>query len=156
VGRDGYTGLVLLAASAALFWATLGLERHPMVPVGPAFYPRIVLGITALLALMLLASDLLARRQRREAPPGTTRLRYGLVAAAFAVFTVYVLSLPYLGFRLATFLFMVAMQAALDPPRGARRWAMVAVIALATAGVTYYAFDQYLHVLLPRGRWTGF
>jgi hypothetical protein len=32
----------------------------------------------------------------------------------------------------------------------------VAVIALATAVATYFVFERYLSVLLPRGRWTGF
>ncbi|MGH6610318.1 MAG: hypothetical protein ACRECQ_08685, partial [Burkholderiaceae bacterium] len=57
MGRDAITGLVILAASLFLFWATLGLERHPLVPVGPEFYPQLVLGATALLALLLVISD---------------------------------------------------------------------------------------------------
>ena len=48
------------------------------------------------------------------------------------------------------------MQAALDPPRGMRRWAIVAIVALVATAATYYTFDSYLQVLLPRGRWTDF
>ena len=33
---------------------------------------------------------------------------------------------------------------------------MVAITAFVTTLVTYYLFDGYLQVLLPRGRWTGF
>ena len=153
MGRDGYTGLAVLAASLALFWATLGLEPHPMVPVGPGFYPRIVLGATAALALLLVVGDLIARPRAAaaKAPPN-----YRLVVLAFAIVAAYVIALPWIGFRVATLVFLVAMQAALEPPRNARRWLLVCVVGLVTTGAIYFAFERYLHVLLPRGHWTGF
>lgn len=161
MGRDTITGLVVIATSLVLLWATLGLERHPMVPVGPGFYPRIVLGITAGMALLLVVLDVLARRKAASsaegaAPEDAARPNYGLVAAAFAMFTAYVLALPYLGFRIATFIFLVAMQAVLEPPRGVRRWVILLAVALVATAASYYAFERYLHVLLPRGLWTDF
>ncbi|HYC38354.1 MAG TPA: tripartite tricarboxylate transporter TctB family protein [Usitatibacter sp.] len=159
MGRDGYAGLAILVASLALFWATLGLERHPMVPIGPGFYPRVILGITAAMALGLLVSDVLARRRRvvgAQAAPAGQRPNYGLVVAAFAVFTVYVLALPWLGFRLATLLFLLAMPVLLERPAGVRGWVIVALVAVVATLASHYAFESYLHVLLPRGRWTGF
>ena len=180
MGRDGYTGLVVLAASLVLFWATLGLERHPMVPVGPAFYPRIVLGVTALMAVMLVVFDVWRARKsgsgrslpssavvggrsdeamQRVAPAkaaARVRPNYALVASAFAVFTAYVVMLPYLGFRPATLLFLLAMQVTLEWPRARRRWVAVGLIAIVATFAIHYVFEQYLHVLLPRGRWTDF
>jgi len=159
MGRDTITGLAVLAASLVLFWATLGLERHPMVPVGPGFYPRIVLGITALMALLLVVVDVLERRKavaKAGEAEGAARPDYGLVLAAFAVFAAYVIALPYLGFRIATLAFLIVMQAVLEPPRGVRRWAIVLAVALVATAASYYAFERYLHVLLPRGLWTGF
>lgn len=160
MGRNGYTGLAVLAASLALLWGTLGLERHPMVPVGPDFYPRIVLGITALMALTLVAVDVLRHWRARPGTPArpaaAAGASYGLVVAAFGVFALYVVSLPYLGFRGATFAFLIAMQATLEWPRGARRWLLVLVIAVAATVAIHGVFEGYLQVLLPRGRWTGF
>ncbi len=159
MGRDTIAGLAVLAASLALFWATLGLERHPMVPVGPEFYPQIVLGITAAMAVLLILLDQLARRRAapaRAAPPTAPRANYGLVAASFGIFAAYVVALPWLGFRVATALFMVALQVALETPRGARGWAAVVALALIATATIYYTFEHYLHVLLPRGAWTGF
>jgi len=157
MGRDAITGLVVLAASLALYGATLGLEQSPLVPIGPAFYPRIVLGITAALAAVLVAADVLVRRRAGAAPsPPRPKLRYAMVAVMFALFGAYVLALPYAGFRVSTFAFVVAMQAALEPPHGMRRWAIVAIVALVATAGTYYTFDSYLQVLLPRGRWTDF
>lgn len=157
IGRDGYAALVLLAASLGLYWATLGLQQHPLVPIGPGFYPRIVLGITAALSALLGVRDVVSRRRRKlaeELPSGRTQ--YALVLRAFGVFGAYVVFLPYLGFRIATFLFLMAMQTTLDWPRSTRRWIVVLAVAVVATAATYLVFERYLHVLLPRGRWTSF
>ena len=160
MGRDAVTGLVVLATSLFLFWATLGLERHPLVPVGPEFYPQLVLGVTAFLALLLVVSDVIANRRARVTPArsvSTARPNYKLVVSAFAIFALYVIALPYLGFRLASFAFLIAMPVTFEPPSAhRRRWLVVFLVALVATVLTYLIFNNYLHVLLPRGRWTGF
>ncbi len=151
--RDGWTGLVSLAASLYLFWDTLGLKESPLVPVGPGFYPRIILGITAVLSAALLAFSLFGKKAQAAAPQARN---YALVLVVFAICGVYTLALPFLGFRLATLLFMPALQASLDFPATRKQWIGVAITAVATTFVTYVLFESYLSVLLPRGRWTGF
>lgn len=151
IGRDGLAGLAVCAASLVLFALTLGLQTNPLVPVGPGFYPRIVLGVAAGLGLALVVADLLPARKPRPAE----RLNYALVAIGFAIFALYVVALPYLGFRAATFVFVAALNAVLDPPRRASQWARVLALALATTLVTWLVFEHYLSVLMPRGRWTG-
>jgi hypothetical protein len=150
IGRDGVAGLLGLAGSLVLLAATRGLPQPALVPIGPAFYPRIVLAITALLSAALVASDLLRRQRPKPAPA-----RYRLVVLTFAIFTAYVFALPWLGYRLSTFAFVAGLQATLEPPRG-RRWWRVLTVAVITAVATYYVFEVYLSVLLPRGRLTGF
>jgi putative tricarboxylic transport membrane protein len=156
LSRDGWAGLAVLAASLVLFGLTLGLKDSPMVPVGPGFYPRIVLGITAVFGAMLLAAEMLARRAHPAATAPRATLNYALVAISFATFGLYVVSLPYLGFRIATVAYVATANATLDPPHGVRGWARVAAIALLTAFITHLIFERYLTVLLPRGAWTGF
>jgi hypothetical protein len=65
-------------------------------------------------------------------------------------------ALPYLGFRVSTFVYVAATNALLDLPRTAKGWARVLLIALITTVAVYYVFERYLTVLLPRGRWTDF
>ena len=156
IGRDGWAGLVILAACAVLWWMTLDLKENPLVPIGPGFYPRIVIGITALFAALVVVGDALAgRRGRPPAQPGA-KANYPLVLASFAAFGVYVISLPWLGFRVGTFLYVAAAAGLLAQPRDAKGWLKVLVLALLTAAITYFVFERYLQVLLPRGRWTGF
>ena len=162
LGRDGIAGLVCLGLSIILLVLTRGLPQSALVPIGPDFYPRIVLAIMAALSVMLIAADVWSRWRSRGAVTAAPAVaapeerNYRLVTVTFAVFAVYVLLLPWLGFRVATFLFVAALQVVLEKPQGWRRWTVVITAALATVIVTYLAFEVYLSVLLPRGRWTGF
>ena len=142
----------MLAASLFLFALTLGLRDSPLVPIGPGFYPRIVLGLTAVLAAAMVLIDLLTKAQPRPLPEAD----YGSVVLHFAVFGLYVLALPSLGFRVATLAYIAATNALLDWPRSAKGWLRVAALALIATAVVYLVFEHYLTVLLPRGRWTGF
>jgi hypothetical protein len=155
IGRDGITGLILLAVSLFLLVKSFQLPSLAIVPVGPGFYPAIVLSLMAVASALLVLQDLLKRR----APAGAEdapRRNYRLVVIAFAIVGAYVVLLPLLGFRVATVLFVGALQAALDRPRTMRQWVVLATIALGTAVVSYFIFERYLLVLLPRGAWTGF
>ncbi len=162
LSRDGIGGLVVFAGSLVLIGMTLGLKDSPLVPIGPGFYPRIVLGICAVLGFAMFVNDWLDQRKagpgsaplapRREGPP----LNYQLVAIMFAVFVAYAVALPFLGFRIATFAYVAATNALLSPPTGPTHWVRVVILALATAFLTHQLFENYLSVLLPRGRWTGF
>ncbi len=151
LSRDGIAGLVCLAGSLLLLWVSRALPQPALVPIGPGFYPRILLGITALLSAALIVQDLRAPRR----PRARGDAQYRLVILTFVIFGVYVGLLPVLGYRVATFAFVLVLQATLEPPRG-RRWALVLAVALATTLVTYIVFERYLFVLLPRGTLTGF
>jgi hypothetical protein len=134
-----------------LFALTLGLKGTALVPVGPGFYPRIVLGITAVLAAWVLLQSFW-----KAARAGKGDENYALVAGVFAIFFLYVGALPFLGFRLSTLFFMLGLQPVLGSPRGAKGWLVVGATALITTVVSYILFEHYLQVLLPRGRWTDF
>ncbi len=155
LSRDGWAGLVILAMSAVLFADTLGLKGSPLVPVGPAFYPRIVLGVTAFFALWLLAADFFSRKPEPGAGKAAGAHHYGAVVLHFVLFGVYIGLMPGLGFRIATFAYVAAANAIMAPPERPSQWLRVLLLALGTVIVTYFAFDTYLMVLLPRGRWTG-
>lgn len=150
IGRDGVAGLVCLAGSLTLLGMSRGLPQSALVPIGPAFYPRILLTVTAVLSAALVVADVRARRG--PAPPPA---RYRLVVLAFAIFGAYVALLPALGYRVATFLFVAGLQAALEPP-APRRWWVPVALGVATSTVTWLVFERYLSVLLPRGRLSEF
>jgi len=157
IGRDGIAGLILLAISLVLLVQSFQLPSLPIVPIGPGFYPAIVLSFMAAASALLVLQDLVKRRAPAAAGASDTpRRNYRLVVIAFAIVGGYVVLLPLLGFRVATVLFVAALQAGLGRPHTARQWIVLGVIALGTAAVSYVVFERYLLVLLPRGAWTGF
>ena len=66
------------------------------------------------------------------------------------------LSSLYLSQGLPYGFFTQALPVLLEPPRTAARWAIVVATALVATAAAYFVFERYLHVLLPRGRWTDF
>ena len=153
-------GLICLALSIGMLLLTRGLPQSSFVPVGPDFYPRIVLVIMAVLSALLIVLDLWPQGAKgAQAPaaaaPAPEQRNYRLVGVTYAVFTGYVILLPLVGYRVSTFLFVAALQAVFEPPRGARGWVLLMISGLATAFATYIVFNDYLSVLLPRGHWTG-
>jgi hypothetical protein len=159
LGRDGIAGLIGLAVSLLLLPQAMSLPRLPIVPVGPGFYPTIVLMFLGLTSAVLLLQDVVAQRRAAAAGPAEAspapHRAYGLVAAAFALVAAYIVLMPLVGFRISTVLFVAAFQFALERPRAPQQWAVLAAIAAGTSAVTYFAFNHYLLVLLPRGAWTG-
>jgi putative tricarboxylic transport membrane protein len=157
LGRDSFAGLIFLSVSLALLVQSFGLPQLPLVPVGPGFYPRIVLIFMAVTSAALVVQDLLARPASAAsvAAPAQPQRAYGLVALSFAIIALYVVLLPLLGYRIATVAFVAAMQATLERPTTWRQWAVLAAIAIGTSALTYLVFERYLTVLLPRGSWTN-
>jgi hypothetical protein len=158
--RDGVAGLVCLVISIWLLLLTRGLPPAIMVPIGPAFYPRVVLLIMVELSVVLIGLDVLTAAQRRAATAAAPevaapRPNYLLVLATFLVFGLYIALLPELGFRIATFVFVLALQVTLEWPQSWKRWALAVIIAVATSLVCHLVFEDYLSVILPRGSWSG-
>jgi putative tricarboxylic transport membrane protein len=162
LGRDGIAGLIGLAVSLGLLPFAFGLPKLPIVPIGPGFYPTIILIFVAACCALLLLQDVLVQRRAvlTPAPPhdaaaAAPSRAYGLVAGAFLLTGAYIAVLPLLGFRIATALYVAIFQFMLERPRTARQWLVLAAVAVGTSGLVYIAFDKYLSVLLPRGTWTG-
>jgi hypothetical protein len=136
---------------------TFSLPPASMVPIGPAFYPRIVLTVTALLSAVLIGIDLKATRANagvsKSAVAGPAP-NYRLVFATFVFFGIYIALMPKLGFRISTALFVLVLQITLEWPQSPKRWLLAVAVALGTALACHFVFEQYLSVLLPRGTWS--
>jgi hypothetical protein len=159
--RDGISGLVCLAISIWLLVLTFFLPPAAIVTIGPAFYPRIVLTLLGLLSAILIVMDFRAMHALRMAgaPPAPAAAgpgpNYRLVLITFILFGLYIFLLPGLGFRIATFFFVIALEVALDWPRSTKHWVLALAVAVATSWACHIVFEDYLSVLLPRGTWSG-
>jgi len=156
VGRDGVIGLILTALSLGLLVPSFSLPQLPLTPVGPGFYPRIVLSLLAFAGVVLFVQNVLANRaQATAAGSMLADAAFWRVPLLFGIVAAYVFLLPILGYRLATILFVLALMPAIEWPTSVRAWATVILISIATSLVSHLVFERYLLVLLPRGSLTG-
>ncbi|HSB69278.1 MAG TPA: tripartite tricarboxylate transporter TctB family protein [Candidatus Methylomirabilis sp.] len=150
--RDRGIGLGLLALCGLLYWQTGGIPAQPFLPIGPAFYPRVILGLLAGLAVWLILEDLAAGRALARPAAGATGqpANYRAVGMCFLVFFAYILGLSLIGYLASTFLFVLALGWIMGP-RQQRGLPKLVAIAVGTTLVTYLLFERYLRVFLPRG-----
>jgi len=150
--RDTGIGVGLLVFCAIIYWQTGLVSVPPFVPIGPAFYPRVVLILLAGLAVWLIAEDLLrgrARAHKRAKAVGPAP-NYRNVLLGFLIFLGYVAGLSLIGYLAATFLFVLGLSWTIGP-RNIRELPKLVAIAVGTVLATYLIFEKYLFVFLPQG-----
>lgn len=155
MGRNGWIGLGLLAFGGWLYSNLGKISANPLIPIGPAFYPRFLLLLTILLCLALVIQDLLAhgRESRKEKIAFKSWLKkYQPTLLSFFAFGLYVLLLPKLGYLLTTTLFVASLRWLLGKP-SLRHLPGSFLVGIGTSLITYMIFERYLYVLLPRGAW---
>ncbi len=152
MGRDTAIGIGLLVFSGILYWQAGLVSVPPFIPIGPSFYPRVVLVLLAGLAVWLIGEDILKKRapERKAKKPAGAIPNYNRVILGFFVFLGYVAGLDFIGYVTSTFLFVLGLSWAIGP-RNVREMPKLAAIAVGTALATYLIFEKYLHVFLPRG-----
>jgi hypothetical protein len=153
MARDGWIGVGLLVFSGWLYANLDKIPANPLVPIGPAFYPRFLLLLTIVLSLTLVVQDLLTHGYRNEREREKIAFKnYLPTLVSFSVFGLYVLLLPKLGYLLSTTLFVSSFQWLLGTPL-LRRLPGSLLVGLGTSVVTYMIFEKYLYVFLPPGTW---
>ncbi len=144
---DVIYGAVMFAVGALLFWASTDPRYVAMPGMGagsnPMFFPRILLALWMLLALLIAARGLLARG---EPVPRQRWAQVGLVLALVAGYTWLITAV---GFLLASVLLCLALMLAL----GYRRLVVVGAVTVLLPTVIWYVFEFVLKIPLPTSPW---
>lgn len=172
---DRTIGAVLLAISAFWAWQTSLLE-DPGIDgtIGPRVFPWLLSGLLAALAIFLIAATFGngARRRRVSGTgsaeiavtaetatartgsqrPSLLRTEWGGVSITMAILLIYVSSLKYLGFLLAT---PVLMLITIKYLMGERSWVRTLAVSIGVSVVVWYLFGKIFSVPLPNGRILG-
>ena len=100
--------------------------------------------------LLALAAGSVYLAQDSPADTGTGFARYRNVLVCYALFGLFLVSLPYLGMLIAGVLFVFSSLTLLGPPtlRSVPRHALIAVL---TVGGMWLLFTYGLNVILPEG-----
>ena len=122
---------------------------------GPASWPRAMILLLLLSAVLHCTTSLLALRRRstsNEEPNRITAIGRSPLLGLFAIPLVYVVLLPRAGFYLTTPVFLLAYLYYL----GERRWGVLAFVTALIYLPINLIFTVFFYVALPVGVWPGF
>lgn len=112
--------------------------------IGAGAFPRFYAGALIVLAILLVVSDWLTRRSA-VAPHDTPR--YGRVAAGIGIVAGYIVLLSFVGYLIATPLFLTALMIVMQRKR---LW-LTLLLAIAITLILWLLFSMALQVPLPAG-----
>ncbi|WP_110666826.1 tripartite tricarboxylate transporter TctB family protein [Salinicola halophilus] len=144
----------LAALFVALFVQADSLPSSMWEPLGSGSFPRLVLAALVVFNLSILTQSLLTlRRPDCKAGAGAAAwfVQRRLAFATLAAFALYALSMPWLGFPLASLLFLAGVQWTLGARRG-RRLAIALIVAAVFSLGLYWLFGEVFRISLPAGR----
>jgi putative tricarboxylic transport membrane protein len=141
--------VVLLVAAVYLFVVALGFRQvGPSEQIGPGFWPQVLcigIGIGALVRL----GQKLRSRERRvvvDTASEADEVRMSRVALGIALVVGYVVGMLFLGYILATALFLIAFIYL----GGQRKWYVVP-LGIASSLLFAYVFLKVVYIALPSG-----
>ena len=141
-------GVLLILFGGWYLWLAAAVPRRRL-PYDPGlmFLPQVLAVGLILLSVLLILQQVVPRMPRPdEAPPARLAPREWLQTVGLLALTVaYTVLLPWLGFLLATPVYLVAAMLL----AGAGRRPRTGVIAVVVTGVIYVSFVYFFKVLLP-------
>jgi putative tricarboxylic transport membrane protein len=141
--------VVLLAAAVYLFVVALGFRQvGPSDQVGPGFWPQVLCVGIGIGALVRLGQKLRSRERRvmGNAASEAGELRMPRAALGIALVVGYVIGMLFLGYILATALFLIAFIYL----GGQRKWYVVP-LGIASSLLFAYVFLKVVYIALPSG-----
>lgn len=141
--------IVLIAAAVYLFVVALGFKQvGPSDQIGPGFWPQVLCVGIGIGALVRLGQKLRSRERQvvGDAASEADELRMPRVALGIALVVGYVVGMLFLGYILATALFLIAFIYL----GGQRKWYVVP-LGIASSLLFAYVFLKVVYIALPSG-----
>jgi hypothetical protein len=145
---------VCVAFFGFMFYDGLDLTTHGRSgEIGSAFWPLIAIGASGLLSVVLLISSIKKFRQEgaaeEQTPEATAEKKRQRITVALSVacFLAYLVATPWIGFILATLIYIPVFALALGERR---RWVLFIAPFLLTA-IIVAVFAKFITIPFPKG-----
>jgi len=112
---------------------------------GSGFMPFWSGALIGVLAVLLLVQDLWADRTKDV--EGKEKVNWKSITLTLIYFFVYILSLEYIGFSIATILFIGIILKSIEK----KRWFLATWVSVVMTLASYYVFKVWLQAELPKG-----
>ena len=165
LNRDAIIAIILLAFCGVFFWASFDIRQPDYGVLMPSTWPRVIIGVMALLSVLYLIQSLSAGAETIEDDKYDAEHARGPGFRGwvehwknplwcFFLFFLYLLSLPVLGMLIGGMTFVYVLMGVLGGWDG-NKPILHAVFAIATIGAMWSLFTFGLGVLLPPGMILG-
>lgn len=150
--RDSYIALFLLALCGLFFHASFSIEITNYGTIQSSLWPRVILTSLTAMSLLFLLTSLRSSNNCTNTNKDGFFHRYRNALWIFALFFLFVATLPVLGMLIGGFLFVFLTLSALGPPQLTMRVLSIhSGIALFSVGLMWAIFSFGLRVILPEG-----
>ena len=158
LNQDAVIAIFLLLASGILFWSTFSIRTPDYGVLAPSAWPRVIIIAMAILSVIYLIQSV--RKQEDAADPNVPAEREPGFSGwfvywknplfCFALFLIYLLTLPILGSLIGGVSFVFILMTILG---GISKEKILthAALSLATVGGMWLIFTYGLEVILPQG-----
>jgi hypothetical protein len=153
VNRDTVIAIILLLFCGVAFYQTLQIRKTSYGSMGSEVWPQAILAILLVLTLIYLAQSVRSPSGARIGGGDGLRgfvIKYQNALWCYALFTVFVLSLPKLGMLLAGVAFVFLTLTAIGN-RDPRSLVLHVAVAVGAVGFMWSVFTFALRVILPEG-----
>lgn len=150
VNRDTIVALCLLAFCGAFFAATFEIRDPGYATIGARVWPRLILAALVALTLIYLFQSLRRAPGGEAGDAGTGIGRYRNALWCYALFFLFLVTLPFFGMLIGGVLF-VYLALTVMGERTLRAHLVHAAIAVGTIGTMWAIFTYWLRVILPQG-----
>lgn len=159
---DLAAGLIVVAASIAIYIFSDNIQRMVVTSIGPNFMPKLVAMIMGVLGIILVLQGI---HVVTRCPAGTTKtgdvgneqstnivnlFKSNLDTVTLALLVLYALSIGKMGFLIATSIYMF-LQILLMHLNSKRNYLLFGAISVAFTSCIYFIFTKLLYVMLPAG-----
>ena len=149
--------LIFFTLSISILVSSIKLPASSFEPLSPGTFPQMIMIFMFILSVLLI----LEKKKALESISGKRPIFQGIlpyfivlkhrkVFTTFAFFIFYIVLMKYIGFRIATFSFLLLTQASLCP-NFKRYGVTIFIISLILTLGSFYFFQNYLGVIFPMG-----
>lgn len=157
--HDRLASIIILAFCAFFYYQTFGISNKNLTGLEATFFPRILLGSIAVLAVLLLIRSFLIKKSAaiEDEDKKESQEKMGAwwkVPLIFALFALYILVIDILGFTVSSSLFMAIVYLIAIPvpvKKNMKRHALSIAFLIAVSIALTFVFEQFLQVYLPEG-----
>jgi len=150
---DKVSSLAWLIASIAIIVGSSAYSFGSWAHPGPAFLPLwcgiIMAALSLIVFVQAISKDKVEAKEKEKEESSFFTARWSKLVAVLIILFAYAFLLETFGFLMMTFAFMLFVLKAVEPTK----WRTAVIISVLATTLSYFLFESWLKVPMPRGFW---